>query len=59
MAIAVGFGCQNILNNFISGLILLAEQPIRVGDHVEIDGTRGMVERIGAARGSRPSPITS
>ncbi len=48
VAIAVGFGCQNILNNFISGLILLAEQPIRVGDHVEIDGTRGMVERIGA-----------
>ncbi len=48
VAIAVGFGCQNILNNFISGLILLAEQPIRVGDHVEIDGTRGMVEAIGA-----------
>ena len=48
VAIAVGFGCQNILNNFISGLILLAEQPIRVGDHVEIDGTRGMVQSIGA-----------
>jgi small-conductance mechanosensitive channel len=58
VAIAVGFGCQNILNNFISGLILLAEQPIRVGDHVEIDGTRGMVERIGA-RSTRVKTIAN
>lgn len=58
VAIAVGFGCQNILNNFISGLILLAEQPIRVGDHVEIDGTRGMVEAIGA-RSTRVKTIAN
>jgi len=39
-AIGIGFGSQNVLNNFISGLILLAEQPIRVGDMVEIEGFR-------------------
>jgi potassium efflux system protein len=48
VAIGVGFGSQNILNNFISGLILLAERPIRVGDLVEIDGLHGNVENIGA-----------
>jgi potassium-dependent mechanosensitive channel len=47
-AIGIGFGSQNVLNNFISGLILLAEQPIRVGDMVEIEGVRGTIERIGA-----------
>jgi small-conductance mechanosensitive channel len=48
MAIGIGFGSQNILNNFISGLILLAEQPIRVGDLVDINGLCGNVEKIGA-----------
>ena len=48
VAIGVGFGSQNILNNFISGLILLAEQPIRVGDLVDIGGLCGNVEKIGA-----------
>ena len=47
LAIGVGFGSQNILNNFISGLILLAERPIRVGDMVDVDGTYGAVESIG------------
>ncbi len=48
VAIGVGFGSQNILNNFISGLILLAEQPIRVGDLIDIGGLCGNVEKIGA-----------
>jgi potassium-dependent mechanosensitive channel len=48
VAIAFGFGSQNILNNFMSGLILLVEQPIRVGDVVMMAGERGVVERIGA-----------
>ncbi len=48
VAIGVGFGSQNILNNFISGMILLAEQPIRVGDLVEVSGLCGNVEKIGA-----------
>lgn len=48
IAIGVGFGSQNVLNNFISGLILLAERPVRVGDLVEIDGLQGNIEQIGA-----------
>ena len=48
VAIGVGFGSQNILNNFISGLILLFERPIRVGDLVDVDGVYGNIERVGA-----------
>jgi small-conductance mechanosensitive channel len=48
IAIGVGFGSQNVINNFISGLILLAERPVRVGDLVEIDGLQGSIEQIGA-----------
>jgi small-conductance mechanosensitive channel len=47
LAVGIGFGSQNILNNFISGLILLSERPIQIGDIVEVDGTQGEVERIG------------
>jgi potassium efflux system protein len=47
LAIGVGFGSQAVVNNFISGLILMAERPIKVGDLVEVDGTQGVVERIG------------
>ncbi|HEX3871733.1 MAG TPA: mechanosensitive ion channel domain-containing protein, partial [Pirellulales bacterium] len=48
VAIGVGFGSQNIVNNFISGLILLVEQPLRVGDQVDVSGKVGTVEKIGA-----------
>jgi len=48
LAIGVGFGSQNIVNNFISGVILLAERPIKVGDLVDVEGTYGNVEWIGA-----------
>lgn len=47
VAIGVGFGAQNIINNFISGWILMAEQPVRVGDFIEIDQQTGTVETIG------------
>jgi small-conductance mechanosensitive channel len=47
IAIGVGFGAQNIINNFISGWILMGEQPVRIGDFVEIDQHTGVVERIG------------
>ena len=47
IAIGVGFGAQNIINNFISGWILMAERPIRIDDFVEIDNTYGTVESIG------------
>src|SRR5262245_33525972 len=48
LAIGAGFGSQNIVNNFISGLILLAERPIRVGDVVQLEGMTGTVTQIGA-----------
>ncbi|MFP5458557.1 MAG: mechanosensitive ion channel family protein [Bacteriovoracia bacterium] len=47
LAIGVGFGSQNIVNNFISGLILMAEKPLEVGDVVEIDNITGTVLEIG------------
>ena len=47
LAIGVGFGSQNVVNNFISGLILLAERPIKVGDLVQLDDLWGNVERVG------------
>jgi potassium efflux system protein len=47
LGVGVGFGLQNIVNNFVSGLILLFERPIRVGDTLDIDDTGGTVEQIG------------
>lgn len=47
VAIGVGFGAQNIINNFISGWILLIERPVRVNDFIEVDTHQGVVERIG------------
>jgi small-conductance mechanosensitive channel len=47
VAIGVGFGAQNVINNFISGWILLFEKPVRIGDFIEIDTHQGVVQRIG------------
>ncbi len=47
LAIGVGFGTQNLLKNVISGLLLLLERPLRVGDVIEVDGIKGMVTTIG------------
>jgi small-conductance mechanosensitive channel len=47
LAIGVGFGTQNLLKNVISGILLLMERPLRVGDVIEVDGIRGMVTTIG------------
>jgi len=47
LAIGIGFGAQTLVNNFISGLILLAERRIKVGDTIEVDGHTGSVLNLG------------
>ena len=46
IAIGIGFGAQNIINNFLSGWILMGERPIRIGDLLEVNDTLGRVEAI-------------
>lgn len=48
IGVGIGFGLQNITNNFISGLIILFEQPIKVGDRIEVGDVDGDVIRISA-----------
>ncbi len=45
--VGIGFGLQNVVNNFVSGLILIFERPIQVGDTVEIGSVMGTIGRIG------------
>lgn len=48
IGVGIGFGLQNIFNNFVSGLILLVERPIKLGDRVQVQELLGDVVRIGA-----------
>lgn len=59
VAIGVGFGAQNVVNNFISGWILLFEKPVRIDDFIEVDSYIGTVERIGnrSTRIRRPDGV--
>jgi len=45
--VGVGFGLQNVVNNFVSGLIVLFERPVHIGDEVQIGNVQGQVRRIG------------
>jgi small-conductance mechanosensitive channel len=48
IAIGLGFGAQNLLNNFISGFILMIERPVKLGDMIEVDNNYGIIEEIGS-----------
>lgn len=50
LGVGVGFGLQNVFSNFISGLIIMVERPIKVGDRVELANVEGTVKDIGARR---------
>jgi small-conductance mechanosensitive channel len=47
LGVGIGFGLQNVVNNFVSGLILLFERPIDVGDTIDLTDTSGIMKRIG------------
>jgi potassium-dependent mechanosensitive channel len=57
LGVGIGFGMQNIVNNFVSGLILLFERPVQVGDVIQLDdATVGTVTRIGTRAGVIRTP---
>lgn len=56
VGVGVGFGLQNIISNFVSGMIIMLERPIKVGDPVELGNVSGVVREIGARRTTIVTP---
>ena len=56
LGVGFGFGMQNIINNFVSGLILQYERPIHINDVLEVEGYTGKVTRIGVRSSTLQTP---